>query len=134
VARVIWSDIGKKPRAFVLEAGDRTVPLNSCYVARSPSRDDALTLAAILNSPLAAAWLAAIAEPARGGYQRFLGWTVARLPLPRDWAHAVKLLAPISQSAIDGAPPDRATLTDLTIRAYRMKAADVSPLLIWCLR
>ena len=134
VARVIWSDIGKEPRAFVIEAGDRTVPLNSCYVARSPSRDDALTLAAILNSPLAAAWLAAIAEPARGGYQRYLGWTVARLPLPRDWAHAVKLLAPIAQAAIDGAPPDRATLTDLTIRAYRMKAADVSPLLIWCLR
>jgi hypothetical protein len=134
VARVIWSDIGKEPRALVLDAGDRTVPLNSCYVARAPSRDDALTLAAILNSPLAAAWLAAIAEPARGGYQRYLGWTVARLPLPRDWAHAVKLLAPIAQSAIDGAPPDRATLTDLTIRAYRMKAVDVSPLLIWCLR
>jgi hypothetical protein len=134
VARVVWSDIGKEPRALVLDAGDRTVPLNSCYVARAPSRDDALTLAAILNSPLAAAWLAAIAEPARGGYQRYLGWTVARLPLPRDWAHAVKLLAPIAQSAIDGAPPDRATLTDLTIRAYRMKAADVSPLLVWCLR
>jgi hypothetical protein len=132
--RVVWSDIGKAPRALVLDAGDRTVPLNSCYIARAPSRDDALTLAAILNSPLAAAWLAAIAEPARGGYQRFLGWTVARLPLPRDWSHAVKILAPIARAAIDGEPPDRATLTDLTIRAYRIKAADVSPLLIWCLR
>ena len=46
----------------------------------------------------------------------------------------VKLLAPIARAAVDGAPPDRATLTDLTIRAYRIKAADVSPLLVWCLR
>jgi hypothetical protein len=132
--RVVWSDIGKEPRALVLDAGDRTVPLNSCYVVRAPSHDDALTLAAILNSPLAAAWLAALAEPARGGYQRYLGWTVARLPLPRDWPHAVKLLAPIARAAVDGAPPDRATLTDLTIRAYRIKAGDVSALLVWCLR
>ncbi len=132
--RVVWCDISKEPRALVLQAGDPTVPLNSCYVARAASHDDALTLAAILNSPLAAAWLAAIAEPARGSYSRYLGWTVARLPLPRDWAHAVKLLAPIARAATDGAPPDRATLTDLTIRAFRIKPAEVAPLLVWCLR
>jgi len=132
--RVVWSDIGKAPRALVLPVGDRTVPLNSCYVARSPSIDDAFALCALLNSPLAAAWLAAIAEPARGGYHRFLGWTLSRLPLPADWPRAVALLAPIGRAAHEGAPPDPATLTDIVIRAYRLRHAQLAPLMSWCLR
>ena len=110
------------------------MPLNSCYAVRAPTPDDALALAAVLNSPVAAAWLAAIAEPARGGYLRFLGWTMARLPLPGDWPRAVKLLAPIAQAAIDGSPPDPATLADAVTRAYRVRPVDIAPLLTWCLR
>ncbi len=132
--RVVWSDIGKAPRALVLPVGDRTVPLNSCYVARSPSIDDAFALCALLNSPLAAAWLAAIAEPARGGYHRFLGWTLSRLPLPADWPRAVALLAPIGRAAHEGAPPDPAILTDIVIRAYRLHHAQLAALMTWCLR
>jgi SAM-dependent methyltransferase len=60
-ARVVWADIGKSPRALVLPPGDDTVPINSCYVARTSSLDDAFALSALLNSPVAAAWLAAIA-------------------------------------------------------------------------
>ncbi len=132
--RVVWSDIGKSPRALVLLPGDTTVPINSCYVARPPSLDDAYALAALLNSPVAAAWLAVIAEPARGGYHRYLGWTVARLPIPNDWKRAVEILAPLAREALDGEIPDAATLTDAAIRAYRVRGCDVEPLLTWCLR
>ena len=78
VPRVVWADMGRAPRALVLDAGDDTVPLNSCYVARAPHEDDAHALAALLAGPLAAAWLALVAEPARGGWRRYLGWTMAR--------------------------------------------------------
>jgi hypothetical protein len=132
--RVVWSDIGKSPRALVLPPGDATVPINSCYVARTPSLDDAYALAALLNSPLAAAWLAAIAEPARGGYHRYLGWTLARLPIPAEWPRAVSILAPLAREALDGEIPDAATLTDAAIRAYRVRSVDMEPLLTWCLR
>ncbi len=131
--RVVWSDIGKVPRALVLLPGDPTVPINSCYVARTPSTDDAYALAALLNSPVAAAWLATIAEPARGGYHRYLGWTLARLPIPSEWARAVSILAPLAREAAEGEPPDAATLTDAVIRAYRVRAVDIEPLLTWCL-
>ena len=132
--RVVWSDIGRVPRALVLEAGDPTVPLNSCYVARAPSLADARTLAALLNSPVAAAWLGVIAEPARGGYHRYLGWTMARLPLPRDWARAVALLAPLARAAEVGAVPSAAALTDAVVRAYRVRPADIAALLTWGMR
>jgi hypothetical protein len=132
--RVVWSDIGKSPRAFVLPAGDSTVPLNSCYVVRAESCDDAMAFCALLNSPVAAAWLAAIAEPARGGYYRFMGWTLARLPVPREWPSARKILAPMGHAANAGSPPDRATLTDAVVRAYRVRSPDIAALLTWCLR
>ncbi|MFI5311730.1 MAG: hypothetical protein ACHQQ3_10880, partial [Gemmatimonadales bacterium] len=134
VARVVWSDIGKSPRALVLPVGDPTVPLNSCYVARAPSFDDALAFAALLNSPVAAAWLNAIAEPARGSYHRYLGWTLARLPLPADWPRAVSILAPLARVALEGEPPSPAELADATVRAYRVRASDLSALMTWCLR
>ena len=132
--RVVWSDIGKSPRALVLPPGDATVPINSCYIARTPTLDDAYALAALLNSPLAAAWLAAIAEPARGGYHRYLGWTLARFPVPAEWSRAVSILAPLAREALDGDIPDAATLTDAAIRAYRVRSVDAEPLLTWCLR
>lgn len=132
--RVVWSDISKVPRALVLPPGDPTIPLNSCYVVRAPSVHDALAFCALLNSAVAAAWLAIIAEPARGGYHRFMGWTLGRFPLPRDWPHAVGILAPLAQRAIEGSPPDEASLADAVIRAYRVRAADLSALLSWCHR
>jgi hypothetical protein len=133
-ARVVWADIGKSPRALVLPPGDDTVPINSCYVARTRTLDDAHAFAALLNSPVAAAWLAAIAEPARGGYHRYLGWTLARLPIPAEWERAVEILAPLAREALDGDVPDAATLTDAAIRAYRVRSVDIEPLLTWGLR
>ncbi len=130
--RVVWSDFGRTPRAALLPAGDPTVPLNSCYVVACDDPVDALTLAALLNSPLAAAWLNAIAEPARGGWHRYLAWTVSLLPLPRDWHHARRVLAPLAESALMGLVPADEELFAAACRAYRLRSDDVAPLVAWC--
>ena len=129
--RVVWCDFGRAPRAAVIPAGDPTVPLNSCYVLACENPDDALAVAALLNSTLAAAWLNSVAEPARGGWHRYLAWTVALLPLPLDWPRARSLLAPVARRAILGEPPGTAELLEHACAAYRLKPADVAPLLAW---
>jgi hypothetical protein len=133
-ARVVWADVARTPRALVLQPGDATVPLNSCYVLPCTDPADADALAALLNSSLVAAWLALLAEPARGAYRRFLGWTMAQLPLPDDWRRARELLAPLATAARDGAPPGEVELLDATLRAYRIRLATVEPLLSWLTR
>ena len=132
--RVVWSDISRVPRATVLGPGDPTVPLNSCYVAIPPTLDDAFALATLLNSTPVAAWLCALGEPARGGYKRFLGWTLARLPVPHDWPRAVSLLAPLGRAARAGETPDARSLAIAVARAYRVRLARLEPLLTWHLR
>ena len=123
-ARVVWADFGRRPRALVLPASDPAVPLNTCYVLRCPDARDAWALAALLNSPLAAAWLNAFAEPARGGYRRYLGWTVSQLPLPRDWSRARAVL-------VNAARLDDEDLLAAALDAYRVRRADVAALLEW---
>lgn len=121
--RVVWADFGRRPRALVLQAGDPTVPLNTCYVLPCADERDAWAIAALLNSELAAAWLNALAEPARGGYRRYLGWTVGQLPLPRDWSRARAILT--------SAPRDDDGLLDAVLASYRLKHKDVAALLAW---
>jgi hypothetical protein len=132
--RVLWADLGRAPRATLLPVGNRTIPLNSCYAAICRDEPDALALVAVLNSALARAWLAAVAEPARGGYHRFLGWTMSLLPLPREWARARVILAPIASHVLgcpDGGRESGVDLLDACLDAYRLKRADVEPLLTW---
>ena len=131
LSRVVWGDFGRAPRATVLEPGDPTVPLNTCYSVTCPAPDDALAFAAILNSSVAAAWLAVIAEPARGGYHRYLGWTVARLPIPIDWPRARRLLAPIAERARCGDELTDSGLSTAVLDAYNLTASAVDPLLAW---
>ena len=133
-ARVAWSDLARAPRATVLAAGDRTVPLNSCYVATLPTLEDALAFAALLNSPVAAAWLDALAEPARGGYRRYMGWTVSLLPVPRDWGRARALLAPLAERALDGHPPPPHELSAAVADAYSLAPCALAPLVGWTTR
>ncbi|MGI9076513.1 MAG: Eco57I restriction-modification methylase domain-containing protein, partial [Gemmatimonadaceae bacterium] len=127
-ARVVWSDFGRVPRARVLPAGDPAVAINSCYVLCCRDAIDAYAVMTLLNSPLAAAWLNTLAEPARGGYHRYLAWTVALLPIPRDWTYARDVLAPFG-SALERPRP--AELLAATMRAYRLRSADVAPLIEW---
>jgi hypothetical protein len=107
------------------------VPLNSCYVVRCPSLDDAHAVAALLNGPVATAWLAALAEPARGGYRRYMGWTMSMLPLPHDWPRARCLLAPLGARGCGGDSPSTIELLDAALRAYRVRVEDVAPLIAW---
>ena len=130
-ARVIWGDFGRAPRAAVLDPGDPTVPLNSCYSVTCPAIDDALAFCAILNSDVAAAWLAIIAEPARGGYHRYLGWTVARLPIPFDWPRARHILAPVAHRARSGTVPTAAELRSAVLDAYSLPPSALDSLLAW---
>ena len=130
--RVVWSDFGRTPRAAILPIGDLTVPLNSCYVVSCDDVLDALALTTLLNSPLAAAMLNAIAEPARGGWRRYLAWTVSLLPLPRDWPRARAVLAPLAERALLGHAPTSDELLTAACRAYRLRRTDVAPLIAWC--
>jgi hypothetical protein len=134
LARVIWADVGRTVRAAFVAPGDKTVALNSCYVLRCPTPDDALALVALLNSPLASAWLSLVAEPARGGYHRYLGWTMAMLPVPRDWERARSILAPLGREGADGAPPSPHELFERAVAAFRVRRADVAPLVEWANR
>ena len=129
--RVVWADLSRTPRAAVIPAGDRTVPINSCYVVHAPSLDDAYALCAWLNNPLAAAWLAALAEPARGGYRRLLGWTVSLLPLPRDWDRARDRLAPLGARGFHGSPPLADELLDAALESLGLAHHQVEALLTW---
>jgi SAM-dependent methyltransferase len=128
--RVVWGDLGRVPRAAVLPAGSPCVALNSCYLARCPDITDALALTALLNSPLAAAWLNAIAEPARGAWHRYLGWTVGLLPIPHEWPRVRQRLACLAER---GLSVTTAELWDAAIGAYGLNAAAVAPLAAWIL-
>jgi hypothetical protein len=130
----VWADFGRALNAAVLEPGDPAVPLNTCYSIRCADRDDAVALVVILNSPLATAWLAGVAEPARGGYRRYLGWTVSLLPLPRPWDRARRELIPIGERALAGSPPSDAELLDAAVRAYGLRLSAVNTLLDWNIR
>jgi hypothetical protein len=124
--RLVWADFGRRPRALVLPAGDSTVPLNTCYVLPSEDPDDAWALAALLNSRIAAAWLNAIAEPARGGYRRYLGWTVGLLPVPRAWPSERAALADAGRTAAAG---NDSALDESVRRAYGLEESAVEALL-----
>lgn len=135
--RLVWADIARHMRCTVLPAGDPTVPLNSCYVMRLPTLFDAYALQALLSSTIANAWLSVLAEPARGGFRRYLGWTVAALPLPRDWARAVKLLHPFGMTLTHDSPERTngrntiAALDAAVLQAFQLPPSRLSALLDW---
>lgn len=129
--RVIWADFGLTPSAIVVNAGEPFVALNSCYVVSCPTTVDAHALASLLNGPLAAAWLNVVAEPARGGYRRYLGWTTSLLPIPTDWNRARDLVAPLGERATQGEVPTDGALLTAALDAYQLKDSDVQPLLAW---
>ena len=93
--------------------------------------NDAHALATLLNGPLVSAWLNTIAEPARGGYRRYLGWTMSLLPIPNDWQHASELLAPLGKRAQLGDVPPQNELLNAALDAYGLELRDVEPLLSW---
>lgn len=129
--RVVSADFGLTPRATVLEAGEPHVALNSCYVVSCATSSDAYALATILNSSLAAAWLNSLAEPARGGYRRYLGWTLSLFPIPTDWPRARALLAPIGERAMQGDVTADQDVFNAVLGAYQLDRSNVHNLLNW---
>jgi hypothetical protein len=129
--RVIWADFGLAPRAIAVEARNPVVALNSCYVANCRTLEDAHALAALLNGPLVAAWLNALAEPARGGYRRYMGWTVSLLPIPAGWNRARDKLAPLGERGMAGDTPTKDELLNAALTAYGLQLDDVQPLVSW---
>jgi hypothetical protein len=129
--RVIWADFGLAPRAIAVEPGNPIVALNSCYVATCETMTDAHALATLLNGPLASAWLNTIAEPARGGYRRYLGWTMSLLPLPKDWSSAARRLATLGERAMLGDVPPQDEMLAAALSAYGLELRDVQRLLSW---
>jgi hypothetical protein len=103
--------------------------LNTCYVVFA-DEIAAWALAALLNGPLVDAWLNVLAEPAHGGYHRYMAWTVSLLPVPRA-AGFGEVLAPIGIRAREGATISDAELLEAALAAYRLKKADIAPLLEW---
>jgi methylase of polypeptide subunit release factors len=130
--RVIWADIGRRPHAIVANAGSDLVPLNTCYVVPCPSQEDALALAALINGPLIAAWLDLIAEPARGDYRRYLGWTMSFLPIPSDWPGVRATLAGATSN--DTLRSSDACLLEAGLKAYGIERRVIEPLLEWTRR
>jgi hypothetical protein len=130
-SRVIWADFGLAPRAIAVEAGDPVVALNTCYVVNCETMKDAHALATLLNGPLLSAWLNTLAEPARGGYRRYLGWTMSVLPLPKEWNRARKELAPLGERAMLGDVPPQDEMLDAALSAYGLRLREVEPLLSW---
>ena len=92
---------------------------------------DAFALAALMNSDVISSWLSILAEPARGGYRRYMGWTIALMPIPADWNRACALLAPLGELACNGSPPDPADLRAAAVTAFGIDEAFVEPLIEW---
>jgi hypothetical protein len=128
VPRTVWRDLSSTLSASALAAGSPTIPLNTCYVTLHENDEDALALAALLNSS-ALRWLARVeADEARGGYRRYNARTVGSLPIPErgsTWAD----LAAFARSA--HARPnaiDQDELDDLVASAFHLAATARSEL------
>ncbi|MBL0169996.1 MAG: N-6 DNA methylase [Gemmatimonadaceae bacterium] len=131
--RVVWADIGKRLRPRVLHAGDPTVPLNTCYVMRTSSMDDAYAIESLLGSTVAAGWFETLAEPARGGFRRFMGWTVATLPVPTNWTTARYPLADLGRRRAAGESIAVDQYESAIAAAYGIPLRHLEPLMRWAL-
>jgi hypothetical protein len=73
-----------------------------------------------------------VAEPARGGYRRYLGWTMSLLPLPRHWEQRRSPLAELAERARrDPGAVSGSELLEASIAAFDLTRHQVDPLLAW---
>ena len=91
--KVAWHDLALTLEAVALPTRVRgtsgrdvpLIPLNTVYFIPTRDHDQALLLAAYLNSLPVQTFARAIAERAKDAHFRFLAWTIALVPLPRGW-------------------------------------------------
>src|SRR5690606_31161329 len=87
------------------------IPLNTVYFVPVEDPDQALRLAALLNSLPVRTFARAVAERAKDARFRFLAWTVSVLPVPDGWDRAsagARLLALSREAHRRGAVPPAA--------------------------
>ena len=112
--RVLWPDVARRLAAAV-PAPD-LVPLNTVYGIATRTADDALALAALLNSRWLTALARLVADPARGGFRRFNARVVRALPVPAAESPAWRALAAAGARGVT----DDAAVADL----YNLDASD----------
>jgi hypothetical protein len=100
-------------------------------VLPTTSIDDAYALNALLTSPVAHAWLDCIAEPARGGFRRYMGWTIASLPIPADWISVRLPLAIAGRRIANGDTVSHDEHVAIVADAYGIPVQRLLPLLEW---
>jgi hypothetical protein len=90
--KVAWHDLSDTLRSVALPArvpldgrARELIPLNTVYFLPLPDEEDALAMAAILNSLPARTFARTLAERAKDARFRFFAWTLACLPLPSGW-------------------------------------------------
>jgi hypothetical protein len=80
-SKVVWADLSRTLMAVALDADDRRIPLNTCYVLLAP-----LTQTVVLGAWLNSSWMRGLArlqaDPASNGFARFNARTVGALPCP----------------------------------------------------
>lgn len=103
VPRVVWADLGLRLEAACLLGREAPgiVPLNSCYVVRCRTDEEALALCAWLNTTWSRAVARVHADVASGGYARFNARAVGTIPLPADVIEDPRLVA-LARRALAG--------------------------------
>ena len=104
--RVVWPDLSRTLAvAPLIGTLRRAIPLNSCYVASMPERDELLAVTGWLNAPLVRAIARAGTTEASGGFRRFNATVVGRIPFPLA-ARAHPALVELASAGIRGAPSE----------------------------
>jgi len=142
--KVMWRDLGMRPAAVYAPDPVRCadgveralVPLNTVYFIVASDHAAGYFLAALLDSLPVSIYLRAIAERAKDARFRFLGWTVAALPLPRQWKERPESreIEELSRHAhadawLDDAGQTR--LNQLAADLYGLSPAQTGALLEW---
>ena len=122
--RVLWPDLGRRLAAAVPEPA--IVPLNTVYGIATRDADDAVALAAFLNSRWLTALARVVADPARGGFHRFNARVVRDLPAPRTGSPVWAALAALGarREPADDAVADAFELDQPDRRALARLAPD----------
>ena len=140
--KVAWHDLALTLEAVALPARVRgtagrdvpLIPLNTVYFIPTTDHDQALLLAAYLNSLPVRTFARAIAERAKDARFRFLAWTIALVPLPHGWdtGPAATRLREISARAHERGAIDtgeEAELNAIVAAAYGLTGDDVAAIL-----
>ena len=139
--KVAWQDLADDLKAVAIPARVRgpagrevpVIPLNTVYFIPTSSYDEALRLAALLNSLPVRTFARAIAERAKDARFRFQAWTIALIPLPAGWDEGElgNELLELSRAAHEGGgleQDDERRLDDVVASLYGLSTDDLHAL------